>query len=326
MAEITSLSSSVPTTPTQGRERKIVHEARFDWKSVNIRGIKFRYSQLDVPKNLRNPVIQLDHYYMGLPTFGPHKHAGLVAVSYILEDSEGSFMSDVSLSLGDILIRPGDIHWTFSNRGILHDEYPEAKSKVHGIQILLNLPEKDKCKAPRQLTVRREDIPVYENVKQGVRVRVVSGAFKHLESPKREEMAVDFTLLDCKVAAGCRFKLESKDLKSRESCWIYVLRGEGEAYDSLGKATRIVGLSSVGFSGTDGDMEIVASKDVDAGMHFLLGHAESIDEQAVWGGETCGFSGVYLKDVKAIEESRRFYNAGGFGKLAPLSERRPDHW
>jgi redox-sensitive bicupin YhaK (pirin superfamily) len=39
------------------------------------------------------PFIQLDHYFMTQPTFSEHPHQGIAAVTYMFEDSEGTFFN-----------------------------------------------------------------------------------------------------------------------------------------------------------------------------------------------------------------------------------------
>lgn len=42
------------------------------------------------------PFLQLDHYFMTQPTFAEHPHQGFSAVTYMFEDSEGSFFNEDS--------------------------------------------------------------------------------------------------------------------------------------------------------------------------------------------------------------------------------------
>lgn len=43
-----------------------------------------------------DPFLQIDHFFMGEPTFSPHPHAGFSAVTYMFEDSEGTFINFIS--------------------------------------------------------------------------------------------------------------------------------------------------------------------------------------------------------------------------------------
>ncbi|OWT80692.1 MULTISPECIES: pirin-like C-terminal cupin domain-containing protein [unclassified Achromobacter] len=53
-----------------------------------------------------SPFLGVDHYWMNGPTFPPHPHAGISAVSYLLLDSETGMTNRDSIGT-DNLIRPG---------------------------------------------------------------------------------------------------------------------------------------------------------------------------------------------------------------------------
>ena len=64
--------------------------------------LSFIHRTLD---GLMDPLIMVDHFTMTAPTFAPHAHAGLSAVSVLFEDSTGSFRSRDSLG-NDIELAP----------------------------------------------------------------------------------------------------------------------------------------------------------------------------------------------------------------------------
>jgi redox-sensitive bicupin YhaK (pirin superfamily) len=139
--------------------------------------------------HLLDPFIGVDSYIMPQPFFPPHPHAGMSAVTLMLEQSEGGFINRDSL--GDRSdIRPGDLHWTQAGAGMMHEEIPaQPGTAAQGMQIFVNLAAKHKQAAPAAFHVRREDMPVFD--KKGVRVRAVAGntvvvhdnAQIHLQSP-----------------------------------------------------------------------------------------------------------------------------------------------
>lgn len=57
-------------------------------RGTGFEALSFIHRQLD---RLMDPLIIVDHYTMTEPTFAPHAHAGLSAVSVLFEDSTGSF-------------------------------------------------------------------------------------------------------------------------------------------------------------------------------------------------------------------------------------------
>lgn len=128
------------------------------------------------------PFLQLDHYFMTQPTFGEHPHQGFSAVTYMFEDSEGSFFNEDSQ--GDrSTIAPGDLHWTQAGSGIRHNETPIEPGKMcHGIQMFVDLPLADKSLPAKAFNLTAAQIPVYTTA-EGGRVRVVVGEANGLTSP-----------------------------------------------------------------------------------------------------------------------------------------------
>ena len=110
----------------------------------------------------------------------PHPHIGLATVTYLLEgeilhrDSLGTLAS----------IRPGEVNWMTSGRGIVHSERtpPEqraAGSRLHGLQTWVALPLDREEDPPSFL--HHASLPVAE--RSGVSVRVILGSFDGVASP-----------------------------------------------------------------------------------------------------------------------------------------------
>ncbi len=129
-----------------------------------------------------DPFLMLDHlgpvdYAPGKAVGAPtHPHRGFETVSYFLEgenqhkDSQGN-----SGKLG-----PGDVQWMTAGSGIVHDEMPTEEfqrtgGRVHGFQIWVNLPARDKMMKPRYQDIPAALIPEATNADGTVKVRVVAG-------------------------------------------------------------------------------------------------------------------------------------------------------
>ena len=128
------------------------------------------------------PFLQLDHYFMTQPTFAEHPHQGFSAVTYLFEDSEGSFFNEDSQ--GDrSTIAPGDLHWTQAGSGIRHNETPIEPGKMcHGIQMFVDLPIADKSLPAKAFHLTAAQISVY-TTDSGGRVRVIVGEANGVISP-----------------------------------------------------------------------------------------------------------------------------------------------
>jgi redox-sensitive bicupin YhaK (pirin superfamily) len=167
------------------------------------------------------PFLQLDHYFMTQPTFAEHPHQGFSAVTYMFEDSEGSFFNEDSQ--GDrSTIAPGDIHWTQAGSGIRHNETPIEPGKMcHGIQMFVDLPLADKSLPGKAFHLTAAQIPVY-TTDAGGRVRVVVGDANGLTSPLNISTKIRF--LDVILPANSSIEHE---VAADESVFLLAVKGSG---------------------------------------------------------------------------------------------------
>src|SRR5262245_29694050 len=59
-------------------------------------------------------------------------------------------------------IGPGDLQWMTAGKGILHSEMPANKEVSHGLQLWVNLANKEKLCDPAYQELKAKDIPVAE--------------------------------------------------------------------------------------------------------------------------------------------------------------------
>ena len=90
-----------------------------------------------------------------------HPHRGFETVTYLLE---GSFAHRDSAGHRGVL-RPGDVQWMTAGAGVVHSEMPDpafvrAGGRVHGLQLWVNLPRRDKMIEPRYQEIPSERIPL----------------------------------------------------------------------------------------------------------------------------------------------------------------------
>lgn len=89
--------------------------------------------------------------------FPPHPHRGIETFTYI---KKGGF--EHRDQLGNVkAIRAGDIQWMSTGSGVIHSEMPLADSEqgLHGFQIWLNMPAKDKMRPARYYDSAGQDLP-----------------------------------------------------------------------------------------------------------------------------------------------------------------------
>lgn len=154
---------------------------------------QFRVS--DFPGTAMSPFVMVDHFRMYAPTFDEHPHAGISAVTLMLEDSTNEMLSIDSLSRVT-RFGPGDLHWTLAGRGITHNQTPVGQEGViHALQIFVNLPSHMKDIAPDSFKVPSSSVPVLE--RSGMRIRVIAGSYEDVASPARTPQEV--VMLDVKA-------------------------------------------------------------------------------------------------------------------------------
>jgi len=129
-----------------------------------------------------DPFLLLDE--MGPVQLGPgeakgapdHPHRGFETVTYMLE---GRFEHKDSRGHAGKL-GPGDVQWMTAGGGVVHSEMPEEEfrrkgGRLHGAQLWVNLPRRDKMMEPRYQEIPAAKIPVAQTKDGRVTVRVIAG-------------------------------------------------------------------------------------------------------------------------------------------------------
>jgi redox-sensitive bicupin YhaK (pirin superfamily) len=247
-----------------------------------------------------DPFLSLDHFHMSQPTFPPHPHAGFSAVTYMFEDSPGSFTNRDSL--GDTsLITPGTLHWTQAGSGMVHEEIPKQRGvDCHGVQMFVNLHSAHKHAVPQAFHVNSDDISEAKP-SVGVRVRVLAGAFGDVAS-KLPLLLTSVSLLDVHVAEGARVVIPTK---KANTAFAMSIGGAGFIGDDRRAIDAHVG---VGF-GDDGDQIVVEGGR--GGLHLLVGGGPPLREPVVFGGPFAMTNEADIADAYAR------YRGGSMGKLEP---------
>ncbi|MBV8124372.1 MAG: pirin family protein [Burkholderiaceae bacterium] len=166
-------------------------------------GPQFRALTLRIPYEFQMPLLGVDHAWMSGPTFGPHPHKGLSAVSYLFHDAETSVRNQDSIG-NDNLIPPGGLHWMAAGRGVVHEEVPaEIGKTVHSLQIFVALPAALSSGEPFALSLSPDKVPVVSLPR--AEVRVVLGRFHDQHSPLDAPTPMD--MLDIRLEPGAELEL-----------------------------------------------------------------------------------------------------------------------
>ena len=155
-----------------------------------------------------------DAYIAGFPD---HPHRGFETVTYMLEgrmrhrDNKGH----------EGVLDSGGIQWMTAGRGIVHSEMPEQSSgRMRGFQLWVNLPARDKMRAPRYQELAADRIPEVEPA-AGVRAKVIAGRFAGIEGAV-SEIAVAPLYVDLRLEAGRAY---DADVPLGHTAFVYVFEG-----------------------------------------------------------------------------------------------------
>lgn len=105
-----------------------------------------------------------------------HPHRGFETVSYILEGE----LEHADSAGHKGTLSSGDVQWMTAGRGVVHAEMPSERlqregGRVHGFQIWVNLPAREKQIAPRYQELKSVEIPSATSDDGRARVRVIAG-------------------------------------------------------------------------------------------------------------------------------------------------------
>jgi redox-sensitive bicupin YhaK (pirin superfamily) len=252
-----------------------------------------------------DPFLLLDE--MGPVEYGPgeavgapdHPHRGFETVTYMLdgefehEDSAGNRGS----------IAAGDVQWMTAGDGVIHSEMPagwikERGGRVHGFQLWVNLPARDKRIAPRYQDVRAATMPTWRSPDGRATVKVIAG--NALGVAGAAQTRIPITYLDVSLAEGAGVTL---DIPESQTAFVYVYGGAVE----VGKQARVA---------ADGDMALLSHGDVlelkatrDGTRALVLGGQPLREPVARYGP-------FVMNTREEIYEAFTDFQSGKFGQIA----------
>jgi len=217
-----------------------------------------------------DPFLLLDHFGSDNPAdyikgFPWHPHRGIETVTYML----GGTVEHGDSVGNSGTIGPGDIQWMTAGCGVYHQEMPKrSKEKMHGLQLWVNLPKKNKMMEPRYRGILEAQVPVFKM--PGVAVRVIAGAYENLRGPVND-LIVDVEYLDIRLEKGMSLFHEAK---RGYTSFCYMISGTGE-FDGvkLEEASLILFMEA-------GHIALTAIEDI----HYIFVTGKQLGEPIAWGG------------------------------------------
>lgn len=244
-----------------------------------------------------DPLLMVDHFVMTGPTFAPHLHAGISAVTALFEDADGLFLNRDSLG-HNIALKPGDLYWLAAARGAAHEEKPADGSRIHALQIFVNLPARLKSPPARALHVAAEDVPVRSG--EGHRVRVVLG--RSGDTVGAGGTPEEMTMLDGTLDAGGRFP---HPLQAGHQAWIYAVSGALHVQLSHDHRRLDAGTAMTVAAGR----EAVLALSADVPTHFVLIAGRPIHEPFVKEGP------LVMSSAADVRRTLDAYRRGRIGRI-----------
>jgi quercetin 2,3-dioxygenase len=175
-----------------------------------------------------------DDYIAGFPD---HPHRGFETVTYMLagrmrhRDSAGH----------EGLLRDGGVQWMTAGRGVIHSELPEqTEGRMEGFQLWLNLPGRDKMRAPWYRDIQSAEVPQWRG--EGVTARVIAGRSHGVDGAMQREHTEPL-YLDIHLTQGAVFE---QPLGEEFNAFAYVYRGAALLGQQVVQAQRMAVLDNRG--------------------------------------------------------------------------------
>ncbi|MEG4058850.1 MULTISPECIES: pirin family protein [unclassified Microcoleus] len=152
-----------------------------------------------------------------------HPHRGFETVSYVLD----GWLEHKDSAGHAGLLNPGDVQWMTAGAGVVHSEMPESMftqtgGRLHGIQLWVNLPQRDKMMPPRYQEIPAAHIPVAQTEDGSVTVRVIAG--EALGAKAVIQTRTPITYLHFTLQPGATM---IQPVPKEYNAFVYVLEGSG---------------------------------------------------------------------------------------------------
>ncbi|MDV3241411.1 MULTISPECIES: pirin family protein [Methylocaldum] len=207
-----------PNFVTREVERLVTGNAVSDGAGVKL----LRVLTPDLQRRL-DPFLMLDEFRSDNPDdylagFPDHPHRGFETVTYMLAGR----MRHRDNAGHEGLLAAGGVQWMTAGRGIIHSELPEQEQGLmHGFQLWINLPAREKMTEPGYRDISAEAIPSTTTA-EGVTIRIIAGSVAGIGGAVRRE-ATEPLYLDLEMPAGSAYEAP---IPGGHNAFLYVYEGE----------------------------------------------------------------------------------------------------
>lgn len=268
-------------------------------------GVKLKRIFANDHTKFTDPFLLLDHFGSDNPDdyikgFPWHPHRGIETVTYVL----GGKVEHGDNIGNSGTIGPGDIQWMTAGCGVYHQEMPKSsKGMMHGLQLWVNLPAKNKMMEPRYRGILEKEVPVIKI--PGGEVRVIAGVYENVTGPV-QELVVDIEYLDVRLKKGM---VLSHAAKNGYTNFCYLIEGTGEFDDTKLEQAQLILFTEAG------SIAIKAIEDI----HYIFVTGKQLNESIAWGGP------IVMNTQEELEIAFRELDEGTFIKKKQKTTDREVH-
>jgi redox-sensitive bicupin YhaK (pirin superfamily) len=233
-----------------------------------------------------------------------HPHRGFETVTYLLagdmehKDSRGHAGR----------LRPGDVQWMTAGAGVVHAEMPSREfaregGRMHGFQLWINLPQRDKLMRPRYQEIPNARIPKATSADGRVKVSVIAG--EAMGEKAVIETRTPIIYLHYRIEPG---GAATQQAPAAYNAFAYVVDGEGR----FGAEGERAGDGQMIMFAQDGDQVIIENPgDAKTTLEVLLIAGVPLNEPVAR-------YGPFVMNTEAeIRQAIEDYREGRMGVISP---------
>jgi redox-sensitive bicupin YhaK (pirin superfamily) len=254
-----------------------------------------------------DPFLLLDH--LGPVTWGPgegigapdHPHRGFETVTYLLS---GGFQHKDSAGHAGKL-NPGDVQWMTAGSGVVHSELPSDEfmrdgGVMHGFQIWVNLPARDKLMKPYYQEIPSSGIPTATNADGKVAVRVIAG--QSLGQSAVIETRTPIYFLHFTIQPGGQVV---QKIPAGYNALVYLISGSVQ----VGKESKTAHEGQMAQLGDGDSVRLAVAGDAATAADLLLLAGQPLNEPVARYGP------FVMNTREEIEQAYRDYQSGRMGSI-----------
>jgi hypothetical protein len=256
---------------------------------------------------LVDPFLLLDE--MGPANYGPgeakgapdHPHRGFETVTYMLE---GQFEHEDSAGNRGA-IAAGDVQWMTAGSGVVHSEMPsegirQRGGRIHGFQVWVNLPARDKMMTPRYQEVPAARIPQAATSDGRANVRVIAGEALGVRAVIDTRTPIVYQ--DWSLRPGA---VVEQPLAEGHHAFVYVFEGRAE----VGIEGHSLGDGQLGLLGPGDGVRLAVPSGAPVGARLLLLAGQPLHEPVAR-------YGPFVMNTEAeIRQALSDYRSGRFAQI-----------